>query len=69
MENVRLSLDQFKAKAEISSQVEELEKISGGVLGACHCYCEDDAGWWSGLCHAIEAVGDFLLGTESICDM
>ena len=39
METTRLSLDQFKAKAEISNQAEELEKISGGILGACHCEC------------------------------
>ena len=39
METKRLSLDQFKAKAEISNQTQELEKISGGVLGACHCDC------------------------------
>ena len=61
METKRLSLDQFKTKAEISNQAEELEKISGGVLGACHCAC-DDAGWWSGICYAIEAFGDFIIG-------
>ncbi len=61
METTRMSLDQFKAKAEISNQVEELEKISGGVLGSCHCYCVD-AGWWSSICYAMEAVGDFVTG-------
>ena len=48
METKRLSLDQFKTKAEISNQAEELEKISGGVLGACHCYeywIEDNCYW------------------------
>ncbi|WP_027393252.1 hypothetical protein [Aquimarina latercula] len=31
----RLSLDAFKAKAQ-TSQSEELENLTGGILGACH---------------------------------
>lgn len=30
----RLSLDDFKAK---SSNSQELEGLTGGILGACHC--------------------------------
>ena len=30
----RLSLTDFKAK---SNESNELEKLSGGILGACHC--------------------------------
>lgn len=31
----RLNLDAFKAQAE--TQTQELEELSGGILGACHC--------------------------------
>jgi hypothetical protein len=31
--NSRLTLDQFKAK---NSKIENLEKLTGGILGACH---------------------------------
>ena len=43
METTRLSLDQFKAKAETLNQTEELEKLSGGILGSCHnCNCAEN---------------------------
>ncbi|PRB03817.1 hypothetical protein CQ046_08475 [Chryseobacterium sp. MYb7] len=32
----RLSLDQFKAKSSNNLNNEELEKLTGGILGACH---------------------------------
>lgn len=32
----RLSLDQFKAQTSNNVNNEELEKLTGGVLGACH---------------------------------
>ena len=32
----RLSLNAFKEKA-IESKQEDLENLTGGVLGACHC--------------------------------
>ena len=35
--NNRLSLDQFKKKAEVSKEkTKELEKLTGGVLADCH---------------------------------
>jgi hypothetical protein len=36
METKRLSLEDFKVKSFASNEVESLEKISGGILGACH---------------------------------
>ena len=64
MQTQRLSLDQFMAKADDSNQVEELQKLSGGVLGACHCPCGDSEvnpvrTWF---CHAVQAVGTFISG-------
>ncbi|WP_312299193.1 hypothetical protein [Chryseobacterium sp.] len=35
----RLNLDQFKAQISNNQSNEELEKLTGGVLGACHS-------WW-----------------------
>lgn len=35
----RLTLDQFKSQSNNNENNEELEKLTGGVLGACH-------GWW-----------------------
>lgn len=32
---MRLNLDAFKAQTD-SKQIEELEMLSGGILGACH---------------------------------
>lgn len=34
--NSRLSLDQFKIQNSNSINSEELEKLTGGILGACH---------------------------------
>ncbi len=34
----RLSLNDFKAK---SNESNELENLTGGILGACHCYVCD----------------------------
>jgi hypothetical protein len=36
----RLNLDAFKAQTS-TKQIEELESLTGGILGACHC-CTDD---------------------------
>ena len=49
MKKEKLSLEQFKAKAEISNQFEELEKISGGILGACHCVEKESCGSFLGI--------------------
>ncbi|MFL0082032.1 hypothetical protein V2647_10290 [Tenacibaculum maritimum] len=35
----RLSLDAFKAQSD-SSQIQELESLTGGVMASCHCTCE-----------------------------
>ncbi|MFL0082028.1 hypothetical protein V2647_10265 [Tenacibaculum maritimum] len=32
----RLSLDAFKAQSD-SSQIQELESLTGGVMASCHC--------------------------------
>lgn len=32
----RLSFDDMKAKAQENSSQEDLNKITGGILGACH---------------------------------
>ena len=32
----RLNLDAFKAQAN-TKKIEELEMLTGGILGACHC--------------------------------
>ena len=32
----RLSFDAMKAKAQVNSSQEDLNKIVGGILGACH---------------------------------
>ena len=37
----RLNLDAFKAQAN-TKQIEELEMLTGGILGACHCAPHDD---------------------------
>jgi hypothetical protein len=34
----RLSLEDFKSKAVIINEQSPLDTISGGILGACHCY-------------------------------
>jgi hypothetical protein len=41
----RLSLDDFKMK---SNNSEELEQLSGGILGACHTTTEEpeEPNWW-----------------------
>lgn len=35
-ETKKLSLDAFKQKAKVRNDV-SLEKITGGILGSCHC--------------------------------
>ncbi|WP_077399139.1 hypothetical protein [Cellulophaga omnivescoria] len=52
----RLNLEAFKVKAE--NQKQELEELSGGILGACHCTYEntansfeDSMGVWSDAWH------------------
>ncbi|WP_164467778.1 hypothetical protein [Epilithonimonas vandammei] len=47
----RLTLDQFKKKAEISKEkTKELEKLTGGLLGDCHVKPVDfDPGFGSGI--------------------
>ena len=62
MKKARLSLEQFKAKAETSSQVEKLKKISGGVLGACHCVCGENGSLWHSIGHGIDMVWSGILG-------
>ncbi|WP_312299199.1 hypothetical protein [Chryseobacterium sp.] len=44
----RLNLDQFKKKTElVKGKTSELEKLTGGILGACHCPCYDPkTGTW-----------------------
>ena len=32
----RLNLDQFKATVKNEKNVKDLEKLTGGILGACH---------------------------------
>lgn len=53
----RLSLSDFKAKNLNFSDQESLEKISGGVLGACHCRVEiessSECGFWGLLCGTV----------------
>jgi len=41
MENARLSLADFKAKAEKVINDEVLEKVQGGTLGDCHVSAEE----------------------------
>jgi hypothetical protein len=36
MENKRLSLEDFKLKIDSNNDAIDIEKISGGILGACH---------------------------------
>lgn len=42
----RLTLDQFKNQTSENLENQELEKLAGGVLGACHSVWDDIAEWW-----------------------
>lgn len=55
----RLSLDQFKSQnSDIDNQ--ELEKLTGGVLGACH-----STSWWDDVKQTIkDAIRDWDNGTN-----
>lgn len=39
----RLNLDAFKAQVS-KKQIQELENLTGGILGACHCAHPDHRG-------------------------
>ena len=55
----RLSLDAFKVEAETKKEekTNELENLSGGILGACHCsHCggdDGDGGYWDLWVHTV----------------
>ena len=39
----RLSLEDFKAK---SNNSDEVEQLTGGILGSCHDESQEDNPWW-----------------------
>ncbi|MBT2623623.1 hypothetical protein [Chryseobacterium sp. ISL-6] len=41
----RLTLDQFKSQSSNNVNNEELEKLTGGVLGACHSLLDQAIKW------------------------